>query len=166
MNQRPLSAAYEGMTSRELAAAAYAHADNELESLRIKAAIPWKTYSMMDVQFIDALEHLHLMGYLWANDYWRLEFLHVGDVLGMAYHHIKGDIKKRDGYVELLAGWKKIIAAHFEALKEVCEAHGIDYKTVLKRISITEDADRTAGLDLEHKTRVIAALETFLAVGE
>ena len=70
MNQRPLSAAYEGMTSKELAAAAFAHADNELESLRIKAGIPWKTYSMMDAQFIDALEHLHLMGYLWANDYW------------------------------------------------------------------------------------------------
>lgn len=166
MNQRPLSAAYEGMTGKELAAAAYAHADNELESLRIKAAIPWKTYSMMDAQFIDALENLHLMGYLWANDYWRLEFLYVGDVLGMAYRHITGDIQKRDGYVELLTGWKKIIAAHFEALKEVCETHGIDYKTVLKRVNITEDADRTAGLDLEYKTRVIAALETFLAVGE
>ncbi len=166
MNQRPLSAAYEGMTSRGLAAAAYAHADNELESLRIKAAIPWKTYSMMDVQFIDALEHLHLMGYLWANDYWRLEFLSAGDVLGMAYHHITGDIKKRDSYVELLTGWKKIIAAHFEALKEVCEAHGIDYKTVLKRVSIIEDTDRTAGLDLEHKANVIAALETFLTPRE
>lgn len=166
MNQRPLSAAYEGMTGKELAAAAYAHADNELESLRIKAAIPWKTYSMMDAQFIDALEHLHLMGYLWANDYWRLEFLYVGDVLGMAYHHITGDIQKRDGYVELLTGWKKIIAAHFEALKEVCEVHGIDYKTVLKRVGITEDADRTAGLDLEHKVNVIAALEALLTVGE
>jgi len=166
MNQRPLSAAYEGMTSRGLAAAAYAHADNELESLRIKAAIPWKSYSMMDAQFIDALEHLHFMGYLWANDYWRLQFLYAGDVIGMAYEHIAADIKKRDSYVELLTGRKKIIAAHFEALKEVCEAHGIDYKTVLKRVGITEDVDRTAGLDLEYKTRVIAALETFLAVGE
>lgn len=166
MNQRPLSAAYEGMTSRELAAAAYAHAGNELESLRIKAAIPWRTYSMMDAQFIDTLEHLHLMGYLWANDYWRLQFLYAADVLGMAHAHIQGEIKERDGHLESLMEWKKIIAAHFEALKEVCEAHGINYQTVLKRVGIAEDVDRTAGLDLEHKVNVIAALETFLAAGD
>lgn len=166
MNQRPLSAAYKGMASKELAAAAYAHADNELESLRIKEAVPWKTYSMLDAQFIETVERLHLMGLFWASDYWRLQFLYAGDVIGMAYEHIQGDIKKRDGYVEPLTWWKKALAAHFEALKEVCEAHGIDYKTLLKRVDITEDTDRTVGIDLEHKIRVIAALEALLAVGE
>lgn len=166
MNQRPLSAAYEGMTSKELAAAAYAHADNELESLRIKAVIPWKTYSMMDVQFIDTFERIHLMSYLWACDYWRLQFLYAVVVMKMAHDHIAGDIKEGNGYVESLTEWRKAIAAHFEALKEVCEAHGIDYKTLLKRVDITEDADRTVGIDLEHKTRVITALEALLTINE
>ena len=68
--------------------------------------------------------------------------------------------------MESLTEWRKAIAAHFEALKEVCEAHGIDYKTLLKRVDITEDADRTVGIDLEHKIRVITALEALLTVGE
>ena len=68
MNSKPLNAAYEVMNSEELAAAAYAHAENELESMRIKAAIPRKTYSMLDAKFVDALESIYTVGHLWTSD--------------------------------------------------------------------------------------------------
>ena len=80
MNQRLLNTAYEHMTNHQLAAAAYAYAGNELESLRIQSAVPRKTYSMLDVQFVNALERIYTAGYVWGNDYWRLQFFYSADI--------------------------------------------------------------------------------------
>lgn len=166
MNQRPLNTAYEHMTNNQLAAAAYAYVGNELESLRIHSAVARKTYSMLDVQFVGALERIHSASYAWVGDYWRLEAFYAADVLKMAYAHINNEIRHPDQYLEALAIGKRLIAAHLEALKEVFQAHGIDYKTVLKRNHITEDVDLVMGVDLGHKVAVITALERILSTDE
>lgn len=166
MNQRPLNTSYEHMTNHQLAAAAYAFIGNELESLRIYSAVPRKTYSMLDVRFVGALERIHFASHAWAGDYWRLESFYVADVLKMTYAHIKNEMNNPDQYLEALASGKRLIAAHLEALKEVCQAHGIDYKTVLKRNHITENVDLVVGVDLGHKVAVIAALEAILSNDE
>lgn len=166
MNQRPLSAAYEHMTNLQLAAAAYAYADNELESLRIQSAVPRKTYSMLDAEFINRLECINTAGYVWGIDYWRLRSLYAADIMKSTHDHIKGELKDVTVFLELMATWMKIFVAHFEGLKEVCEAHGIDYKSVLERTCITESTDKTMGINLDHKNSVIKALETILTTCE
>lgn len=164
MNQKPLSAAYEHMTNHQLAAAAYAHLGNELETLRIKAVIPEKTYTMLDAQFVGALVRLHFASHAWAGDYWRLESSYAADILKMAYAHIKNELGNPDEHLEALANGKRLIAAHLVALKEVCEAHGVDYKTVLNRNHINANIDITMEVDLEYKAAVIKALETLLSI--
>lgn len=166
MNQRPLITAYEHMTNHQLAAAAYAYIGNELESLRIQSAVPRKTYSMLDVEFNNALENIHTATLHWSCECWRLQYVHSVDVLRMAYAHIQGELNDENECVELIAKGQRMIAAHFAALKEVCGVRGIDYRTVLKRNHITERVDREWGIDLEYKTVVIAVLETYLAIGE
>lgn len=165
MNQKPLSAAYEHMTNHQLAAAAYAHLGDELESLRIKSAVPRKTYTMLDAEFVDALVRIYTASQAWSSDYWRLQYLSTVDVVRMTYAHLKNELSNSDELLQALANSKRAIAAHVEALKEVCETRGIDYKTVLKRNQITGDVDMSMGIDQEHKTEVITALEVFLAVG-
>ena len=164
MNQRLLNTAYEHMTNHQLAAAAYAHLGDELESLRIQSAVPRKTYTMLDTQFVDKLERIHYAIYAWAVDYWRLESFYAAAILKMAYAHIKNEMINPNQHLEALARGKQLITAHLEALKEVCQAHGIDYKTILKRNHITADIDITMGVDLEHKAAVIKALETLLSI--
>lgn len=166
MNQKPLNTAYEHMTGHQLASAAYAHLGDELESLRIQSAVPRKAYSMLDVQFVGALERILFASHAWAGDYWRLESFYATDILKMAYAHIKNEMSNPDQHLEALVSGKRLIAAHLEALKEVCQAHGIDYKTVLKRNHITVDIDISMGVDLEHKAAVIEALKTLLTNGE
>lgn len=163
MNQKPLSAAYEHMTNHQLAAAAYAHLGDELETLRIKAVIPERTYSMLDAQFVSALSRIISVSQVWAVDFWRLESFYAAAILKMAYAHIKNELNNPDQHLDALARGKRLIAAHLEALKEVCHAHGIDYQTVLKRNHIPVDADITLGVDQEHKAAVIETLEKLLA---
>ncbi len=162
MNQKPLSTAYEHMTNHQLAATAYAHLGDELETLRIKAVIPEKTYSMLDAQFVSTLNRIINVSQVWVGEYWRLEYLSAVNVLRMAYAHIQGELKNESRNAESIISNKQVLAAHFEALKEVCAAHGIDYQTILKRNQIAEDVDSAAGVDLEHKAAVIAALELLL----
>lgn len=164
MNQRPLNAAYEHMTNHQLAAAAYAHLGDELETLRIKAAIPEKTYSMLDAQFVSTLSRIISVSQVWVGEYWRLEYLSAVNVLRMAYAHIQGELKNESKYAESIISNKQVLAAHFEALREVCGARGIDYKVVLKRNQIAEDADSAVGVDLEHKADIVAALEALLSI--
>lgn len=166
MNQKPLSAAYEHMTNHQLAAAAYAHLGDELESLRIQSVVPRKTYTMLDNQFVGALECINYASHVWAVDYWRLESFYAADILKMAYAYIKNEMNNPDQHLKALASGKRLIAAHLEALKEVCQAHGIDYKTVLKRNHITENVDLVVGVDLGHKVAVITALEAILSNDE
>ena len=166
MNQRPLSAAYEHMTNHQLAAVAYAYIGNELESLRIQSVVPRKTYSMLDAEFNNALENIHTATLHWSCEYWRLQYVYSVDVLRMAYAHIQDELKNEDDCAELIAKGQRMIAAHFAALKEVCGVRGIDYQTVLKRNYITEQVDQAWDIDLEYKTVVIAALETYLVIGE
>lgn len=163
MNQKPLSAAYEHMTNHQLAAAAYAHLGDELETLRIKAVIPEKTYSMLDAQFVSTLNRIISVSQVWVGEYWRLEYLSAVNVLRMAYAHIQGELTNEGKYAESIISNKQVLAAHFEALKAVCGAHGIDYQTILKRNQIAEDADSAAGVDLEYKVAAIDALEVLLA---
>lgn len=162
MNQKPLSAAYEHMTNHQLAAAAYAHLGDELETLRIKAVIPEKTYSMLDAQFVSTLNRIIIAIEVWVGEYWRLEYLSAVNVLRMAYVHIQGELTNEGKYAESIISSKQVLAAHFEALKEVCGVHGIDYKTILKRNQIAEDVDSAVGVDLEHKATLVAALEALL----
>ncbi len=68
------------------------------------------------------------------------------------------------GFAEATDCIREAIAGHFAALKEVCEAHGINYKTVLERNGITENPDNMAGVDQEYKARTIEALETLLSI--
>lgn len=163
MNQKPLSAAYEHMTNHQLAAAAYAHLGDELETLRIKAVIPEKTYFMLDAQFVDTLNRIIAASQVWVSEHWRLQYLSAVNVLRMAYLHIQGELKNESEYAESIISSRQVLAAHFEALKEVCGAHGLDYKTVLKRNGITGDVDITMGVDLEYKADVIAVFEALLA---
>ena len=164
MNQKPLSAAYEHMTNHQLAAAAYAHLGNELETLRIKAVIPEKTYTMLDAQFVSALNRIIIAIQVWVGEYWLLQYLSAINVMRMAYAHIQGELKNESKYAESIISNQQVLMTHFDALKEVCGAHGIDYQTILKRNQISEDADSAVGVDLEHKAAVIAVLENLLAV--
>jgi len=162
MNQRPLNTAYEYMTNHQLAAAAYAHLGDELETLRIKAVIPEKTYSMLDVQFVGALNRIIIAIQVWVGEYWLLQYLSAINVMRMAYAHIQGELQNEGKYAESIISNQQVLAAHFEALKEVCGAHGIDYKTILKRNQIYEDADSAVGVDLEYKADVVKALQALL----
>ena len=164
MNSRPLNVAYEGMTNRELAAAAYAHIDNELEAMRIKATVPRKTYAMLDAQFVDTLERIYTLGQVWTSDFWRLHFLYATDFGRMVCADAKGDRKKSNEYLESIAVTRQTIAAHFEALQEVCEAQGINYKTVLERNGIAVDRERGVEVNLKYKADYIKALEDLLAI--
>ena len=164
MNQKPLSAAYEHMTNHQLAAAAYAHLGDELETLRIKAVIPEKTYSMLDAQFVSTLNRIIIAIEVWVGEYWRLEYLSAVNVLRMAYVHIQGELTNEGKYAVSIISNKQVLAAHFEALKEVCGAHGIDSQTILKRNQIAEDLDSAVGVDLEHKATLVAALGALLTL--
>ncbi len=166
MNKKSLEAAYEGMNTRELAAAAYAHADNELERMRIKAAIPRKTYTMLDAQFTETLDRIFTLGHLWTGDYWRLQFLFAAHSARMIDAEAKSNNQKTDEQRQAINKVRQQLAAHFEALKEVCAAHGLNYKTILERSGVIENLDlHGMQVDYRHKETVVEALEALLTVG-
>ncbi len=164
MNKKPLNAAYEAMSGKELAAVAYAYAGNELESLRIKAAVPHKIYSMLDAQFVDALYRIHLMALVWTADYWKGNFLFAAES-AIAFNAMnKGDYQKADSYFESLGRTRQVMSAHQVALKEVCSNHGIDYKVLLAKSGIAEIDCEAVGIDLEYKANLIEGLEALLKI--
>lgn len=165
MNKKSLEVAYETMNSQELAAAAYAHADNELERMRIQAAIPRKTYTMLDAQFTETLDRIFILGHLWTSDYWRLQFLIAAHSAVMINADAKGNNQEGDEQRQAIDKVRQQLAAHFEALKEVCAAHGLDYKTILERNGIIENLDlQSAQVDDEYKETLVETLLALLTV--
>ena len=165
MNKKSLEAAYEGMNARELAAAAYAHADNELERMRIKAAIPRKTYTMLDAQFTETLDRIFMLGHLWTGDYWRLQFLFAAHSAQMINADVKGSNQEGAEQRQAINKIRRQLAAHLEALKEVCAAHGLNYKTILDRNGVIENLDlHSAQVDDPYKEILVETLEALLTV--
>ena len=166
MNKKSLEVAYETMNSQELAAAAYAHADNELERMRIKVAIPRKTYTMLDAQFTETLDRIFILGHLWTSDYWRLQFLIASHCAVMINADAKGDNHDGNEQRKAVNKVRQQLAAHFEALKEVCVSHGLNYKTILERNGVIENLDlHSSQVDYRYKETVVEALEALLIVG-
>jgi hypothetical protein len=140
MIKDPLSKLYKHMTSKELAALAFANLTNNdpLEEARISDAVPRHTYICLDATFRQHLDSIFNMACCWSIQYWQCQTrkMAANGVL-LAHLHDKtatDQLAKDDDIVELFA---QQIAALELALDEVCHEYHIDINAVKQLAGIT-----------------------------
>lgn len=140
MIKDPLSKLYKHMTSKELAALAFANLANNdpLEEARISDAVPRHTYICLDATFRQHLDCIFNMACCWSIQYWQCKsYFYASNGVLLAHLHDKtatDQLTKDDDIVELFA---QQIAALELALDEVCHEYHIDINAVKQLAGIT-----------------------------
>ncbi len=140
MIKDPISKLYKHMTSKELAALAFANLANNdpLEEARISDAVPRHTYICLDATFRQHLDSIFNMACCWSIQYWQCKsYLLASNGVLLAHLHDKtaaDQLAKDDDIVELFA---QQIAALELALDEVCHEYHIDINAVKQLAGIT-----------------------------
>ena len=157
MIKDPLSKLYKHMTSKELAALAFANLANNdpLEEARISDAVPRHTYICLDATFRQHLDSIFNMACCWSIQYWQCKsYLLASNGVLLAHLHDKtatDQLTKDDDIVELFA---QQIAALELALDEVCHEYHIDINAVKQLAGITTDTTLKRPPDANYLKRI------------
>lgn len=138
MKEKRTTKLYEGLTSKRKATLTlhYMGEQDATEIERIRSTVPWKDYRCMDAEYTDWRDRLLHITMAWGLDYWRAVYVHAH-----AVHQLtRLDLKAADS--EALQAFTKAderveralarIVALQEALKDVCQQHGLDHEDVIK----------------------------------
>jgi len=140
MIKDPISKLYKHMTSKELAALAFANLANNdpLEEARISDAVPRHTYICLDATFRQHLDSIFNMACCWSIQYWQCKsYLLASNGVLLAHLHDDTDIKQLAVDDEMVERYSQQIAALELVLEEICHEYHIDINTVKQIAGIT-----------------------------
>jgi hypothetical protein len=144
MIKDPISKLYKHMTSKELAALAFANLANNdpLEEARISDAVPRHTYICLDATFRQHLDGIFNMACCWSIQYWQCTArLMAANGSLLANLKNKDDIKQWALDDEIRDYHARQLAALEVALVEICHEHHIDIHTVKQIAGITNNTE-------------------------
>ena len=169
MIKDPISKLYKHMTSKELAALAFANLANNdpLEEARISDAVPRHTYICLDATFRQHLDGIFNMACCWSIQYWQCKArqMAANGVL-LAHLHDKtatDQLAKDDDIVELFA---QQLAALEVALEQICHEYSIDIKTVQQIAGITTATTHKITPDTDYLAHIKSELCAILACNQ
>lgn len=140
MIKDPISKLYKHMTSKELAALAFANLANNdpLEEARISDAVPRHTYICLDATFRQHLDSIFNMACCWSIQYWQCKsYLLASNGVLLAHLHDKTATDQLAVDDEMVERYSQQIAALELALEEICHEYHIDINTVKQIAGIT-----------------------------
>ena len=137
MTKDPIAKMYKHLTAQELALLAFASlpGGDELEQARIYDAVPRRTYSCPDMDFVKHLDRVFNMACCWAIQYWQCQTRTMA--ARSLWLTAKGDRHWQAD--EALYRHQRRQAAIEAALMEICQEHGIDIDAVKQLAGITSD---------------------------
>jgi len=140
MIKDPISKLYKHMTSKELAALAFANLANNdpLEEARISDAVSRHTYICLDATFRQHLDSIFNMACCWSIQYWQCKsYLLASNGVLLAHLHDKTATDQLTVDDEMVERYSQQIAALELALEEICHEYHIDINTVKQIAGIT-----------------------------
>jgi hypothetical protein len=123
---------YRNLTNKQLAVLAFNHVlrGDEVEVEKIASAAPRKSYSCPDAEYTSTLDTFFQIAQIWSVDYWKARCL----VFETIYHwqaavqrNAKGDAK---AFLEVIKNNEGQVLALFQAMKNVCEEHGLSFESI------------------------------------
>lgn len=142
MKEKRTTKLYEGLSPKQKAALTlhYIGEQDAAEIERIRSTVEWKTYRCIDAEYTDWRDRFFDASLVWGVMYWRALFIHELDASAFhrAVHRLldsKADGEERKAFDEADQAQERSLArvvALQEALKDVCQQHGLDHEDVTK----------------------------------
>jgi len=157
MIKDPISKLYKHMTSKELAALAFANLINQdpLEEARITDAVPRRTYHTLDYAFREHLTNIFDVACCWSIQYWQCKARHMAaNAVLLAHLHDKitrAQLVLDDAMVDTYA---QQLAALETALEEICHEYHIDINAVKHFAGITTESKSKMCPDVDYLKRI------------
>jgi len=163
-----LTKAYRGLNADQLAALAFHYMTdtNKLEFERVSSAVPVKTYTCPDVDYLARLDNFTRFSAFWAIEHWRLR-CRKAEMLAAALAGLRrGDDEKTDALIEAHEQAENYLLALDAALVAICQGKGIDPADVRKMAGAAPFKPMRGDIeaDAEYQTDMQANLARLLEV--
>jgi hypothetical protein len=160
MKQDRITKLYEGLTAKEQATLAFncITSANTTEAERIAAAVPMRSYRMLDADYLRWIRGFTNMASCWGVLYWRT----LAGEQAARLLVLSGSVGDAQKWMDGCTTLQKQLAGLEGALLAVCSVHGIDPNTVRRLAGDAEPMDSEVEADSDYQAETEGWLNELL----